>query len=139
MFLSTNDVLFRGEVNDPWFSAHKFVSNFTDLNRPVEAGLYARDDAARVIGCLQKYQFCNPNLPNDARCTGLGGLDPSLEAANKLWQSDIQRLLFKWSTHQIFSEIGVFPSGLDDYSLLAHRRLSGLSSSAPRQPVGTRS
>jgi hypothetical protein len=124
MFVLTNDIPFLGEVNDDCFSAHKFYGNTTDLGREANAGLYFRDDPARVLWCLERYQFCNPTLSKDTGCTRLTSAASAEALADSLWRSDTQRLLFEWSRRASVTGISGMPSWLRDLSLLSRQSLS---------------
>jgi hypothetical protein len=40
--------------------------------------LWIGDYAANLLGCVEQYQICNPNIPGDAGCTTLDGSYPTL-------------------------------------------------------------
>ncbi|KAI9884426.1 MAG: hypothetical protein M1823_003780 [Watsoniomyces obsoletus] len=71
-FLSANAVVYLGQVDDPFFGAHKP----TELDRGDQA--YLPDRPVQMIGCADQHQFCNPNRGRDGqgryqRCSPLTG------------------------------------------------------------------
>ncbi|EAW06581.1 uncharacterized protein ACLA_082720 [Aspergillus clavatus NRRL 1] len=63
MMLAQNSVNYVTPSDDPWMPAH------VDLNVT-----YMGDYYVNLLGCIDQYQFCNPNLAGDAGCTKLGGI-----------------------------------------------------------------
>jgi hypothetical protein len=125
IFLSANDILFWGEINDPWYSAHNFADNATEMGTKVSDGLFFNDDPVRVVGCLERLQFCNPNLPRESGCTNLTGRWPAFKEAEKLWQSESQTAIFDWSALGMKGSIHDLPQWLGELSLLASQMLTG--------------
>ncbi|KAF2138168.1 uncharacterized protein K452DRAFT_277984 [Aplosporella prunicola CBS 121167] len=99
IFLSANSIIFAQEVNDLWFSAHRNVSQifYSDIGE-VEGTLDAivQDDAASVLACTVKEQYCNPNLPEGNRCAPFGGEYESAALAEHLWTNQKQLDNFRW-------------------------------------------
>src|ERR1700761_1217049 len=121
-FLSANDIRYLGKVNDDWFSAHMF----SEISEIHGEGLYFRDDPVRVLGCVQRQQFCNAALPTDKGCTDLGSEDAALEQAKRIWSSDIQKFLFEWfNDHAVTPTIATIPNWLYDTALIASRSVGG--------------
>lgn len=61
-------------VNTTW--RHENYANFSYT-------YYRMDQAASPMACLQKFQFCNPALPEEGRCGPLAGfLDAQVQAAH---------------------------------------------------------
>ncbi|KAL9111595.1 MAG: hypothetical protein Q9227_004083 [Pyrenula ochraceoflavens] len=74
-FLSANNILYSGQVEDPWYSAHQ------PLGRPIHSGVtsgavqyYLSDEPASVLGCKMQYQVCDANSPTNGNCSQFGGV-----------------------------------------------------------------
>lgn len=59
LFLAAQGMLFRGEVDDPLFRAHKQPNSDRDI--------YRADNAGQAIACVDRYELCNPE---EDECTG---------------------------------------------------------------------
>jgi hypothetical protein len=95
LFLSSNNIWFLNKTADPWYSAQ--TSNEVLLeNIPIP--LYAHDDAVRALGCRERFQFCNPNLPGNSSCTPLTSSHQVFQLGFQLWQDLTQQAYFNWST-----------------------------------------
>ncbi|OJD30592.1 cytochrome p450 protein [Diplodia corticola] len=112
-FLSPNRIVFLEEINDPWYSAHKYagqIGNSFAQNDPSAEYLnvYFRDDAASVLGCILQDQFCNPNLPPDKRCvsTATSGYD----AVFNLWKDKKAQLRVKSAIEAHFAFVASISS-----------------------------
>jgi len=75
--LSAPGIVFVGrKTADAWYRATK-QGSFTGEDYP-----YFQDEPASPLACAQQEQVCNPNLPEDGRCTPLSGVrDLRLNAA----------------------------------------------------------
>lgn len=51
------------------------------------------DEAASPLACKSQYQVCNPNLPNQTRCTSLGALSDLEMLKNGLWDFDKENII----------------------------------------------
>jgi hypothetical protein len=81
--MSPNDIQFSTPIDDPWYSIHRKLE-FIPAAGGAPRELYYRDDPMRVIGCVAKYQYCNPNLTSNSTCTPLTGAYPARAAATHL-------------------------------------------------------
>lgn len=63
LFLSANYVNFGAPVDDPWYSAHRELSNV----------IYA-DQASSPLACNIQQQFCYPALSGEAQCEPFSGM-----------------------------------------------------------------
>lgn len=101
LFLSANDIRFFNQVDDPWYSAHIVGGGIqvSGVNGSVPA--YVRDDPVRALGCIERYQFCNPNVSANSSCTTLGGIMQAVQGAPQLYQDEAQRAHLKWSASAI--------------------------------------
>ncbi|KAB2568801.1 hypothetical protein DBV05_g12525, partial [Lasiodiplodia theobromae] len=63
LFLSANYVNFGAPVDDPWYSAHRELSNV----------IYA-DQASSPLACKIQQQFCYPALSGEAQCEPFSGM-----------------------------------------------------------------
>ena len=61
--------MYLGQVNDPWFSAHRQQQFENPL--PFLQNRYARDDPISTMGCTEQHSFCT----HGGICTGLSGFD----------------------------------------------------------------
>lgn len=69
---------------------------------------YIRDDPVRVLGCSSRYQYCNPNLEPNDRCTPLHGIVSTSTLAKGLWRTEKQKALFNWSANAIlYNAVGI--------------------------------
>ena len=150
IFLSMNGVLFLEPCDDPWYAATTFIDAAKigiDIIIPSQAsanttgGYYVRDEPARVLGCTEQYQYCNPVFKSNKSgkpgksCTPLAGWYQAGAASFALWQSDEQRNFFNTSLNKIIGQ----SSSLDDIvksaniaSLKAREKLaSGLQDPLP--------
>jgi hypothetical protein len=66
IMLSQNDVAYLAESNDPWMPAH--ISGEGD-----GIVIWVGDYIVNLMGCMDQYQICNPNIAGDAGCTELTG------------------------------------------------------------------
>lgn len=66
MMLTQNDVYYRTPSDDPWIAAHEKLNG---------SDVYMGDYTVSLLGCIDQYQFCNPNLEGDTACTKLGGIN----------------------------------------------------------------
>lgn len=102
MFLSTNNIKFTNPVDDLWYSAHKSGNTLSILGSSDEKiPIYFSDNAVRALGCIERYQFCNPNISRNLSCTPLGGIFQVSESAIQLYQDEIQQEHFNWSASAI--------------------------------------
>jgi hypothetical protein len=106
LFLSSNDVSFINKTADPWYSAQTLQG---DPPGSSWIPVYVHDDAVRALGCIERLQFCNPNLPANSSCTPLTGSSQAFQLGPQLWQDLTQQAYFNWST----SSIGSMAPGID--------------------------
>ena len=77
MLLAQNDVLYEGPSNDPWMPAHSVLDEVQYPNT------FLGDFYLNLLGCVDKYQICNPNRDAATGCTELSGaLDVLMEFTN---------------------------------------------------------
>jgi hypothetical protein len=95
LFLSSNDVSFVNKTTDPWYSAQTFRGFSPDDGSTPH---YIHDDAVRALGCIERLQLCNPNLPANSSCTPLTGNSQAFQLGFQLWQDPTQQAYFNWST-----------------------------------------
>jgi hypothetical protein len=99
-FLVPNGVLFASPTNDPWYRATTPVGDVTGTisvtsSETMEA--YYSDEPASPLACMEQEQFCNPNLPEDSRCTLLSGTFDVGSAASNLFQGNASSNRFFWA------------------------------------------
>jgi hypothetical protein len=111
LFLSSNDVSFLNKTADPWYSAQT-LQGYTPGNSSVP--LYVHDGAVRALGCIERLQFCNPNLPANSSCAPLTGSSQAFQLGPQLWQDLTQQAYFNWST----SSIDITAPGIDEIVLI---------------------
>ncbi|KAE8383096.1 hypothetical protein BDV26DRAFT_287882 [Aspergillus bertholletiae] len=66
MMLTQNDVYYQTPSDDPWIAAHEKLNG---------SDLYKGDYTVSLLGCIDQYQFCNPNGGGDTACSKLGGMN----------------------------------------------------------------
>ena len=76
MFISANDILYYGEVNDPIFTATSAIKSVMDNGKNVT--LYTSDFFVNPLGCVDQHQFCNPS---NQKCTKLDSYDSAVLSA----------------------------------------------------------
>lgn len=81
MFLSANNLLYYGAVEDPIFLATKFIGSVMEDGK--NNTFYTSNYWVNVLGCVDQRQFCNPT--NHA-CTKLDSYSSAVRAA----QADLQ-------------------------------------------------
>jgi hypothetical protein len=131
-FLGTNNMAFSAPINDPWFKA-------TQGPYPLDTNLgtqeiYRSGDPARPLGCVQRYQFCNPSLEKNSSCTPLVGiLEAYLLASSTLFPEPKHREAFLWSSSAILymaSGFTEFIEVLRSEALRASETVSGIGQNA---------
>lgn len=83
---------------------------------------YFRDDPARTLGCVSKYQFCNPNLPKASSCTPLAGIYAVSDPFLALWETEEDQIYINWTYSGILNMaagVSDIPGNLGTTSLLA--------------------
>jgi hypothetical protein len=105
MFLSSNDIVFLNKTADPWYSAQT-PQDPIGINNSIP--VYGHDDPVRALGCIERLQFCNPNLPGNSSCTPLTYASQAFELGPQLWQDLTQQAYFNWSTSFIPGYIGFY-------------------------------
>jgi hypothetical protein len=94
----------------------------------LKADVYSQDEAASPLACTWQEQFCNPNLPEDQRCTALGTAYDVREELESLFQDEPSRNRAIWLA-RVFWALGNDPfivsSTLNAQSLLARRSIMG--------------
>ena len=78
VFLSGNGVVFAGESKDVWYRATRPFGNLGNTkNSWKSSATYIFKEAASPLGCVQQFQWCNPEYPIPEGC---GPLASSLDA-----------------------------------------------------------
>ncbi|KAF7596858.1 hypothetical protein BBP40_012458 [Aspergillus hancockii] len=94
MMLAQNDIYYATPSDDPWIPAHNEL-NGTET--------YIRDYRVNLLGCIDQYQFCNPNVPGDAGCSKVAGIQ-------SVYKDMLARFpTLKWNVAQV-TAIGRFLS-----------------------------
>ncbi|KAF2679340.1 hypothetical protein K458DRAFT_490655 [Lentithecium fluviatile CBS 122367] len=81
MFISANNILYYGKVEDPIFAATSEIKTVPDNGKNVT--LYTSDYFVNPPGCVDQHQFCNPA---NQRCTKLDSYDSAVRSA----QTDLE-------------------------------------------------
>lgn len=129
VFLSGNNVLYTSEVDDAWYSAHRYIG---DAHSPTFNGVmkaYISDEPASPLGCSSHYEICNPESSAEQGCPVSGGVQdllyPNLPEENKAFS------IAPWITNQ-FSELTSTITSLSITSLTSRYGLNlGVQSSIP--------
>jgi hypothetical protein len=66
MVLEQNTLIYKTPSDDPWMPAH--ISDPDIIPR-----FWMGDYDLNLMGCIEQYQICNPNLDRDTGCTKLSG------------------------------------------------------------------
>ncbi|KAF2727856.1 hypothetical protein EJ04DRAFT_505057 [Polyplosphaeria fusca] len=75
-FLSADRVGYVGEVNDPWYSAHRSSGQVRSSGTGDDmAETYERDEAASPLGCVSQFQVCVPVGNGKKECSPLAGFN----------------------------------------------------------------
>ncbi|KAF9641034.1 hypothetical protein BFW01_g12840 [Lasiodiplodia theobromae] len=129
MYLSSNMIGYSEEVDDPWFSAHvdkmKWYNPVNSPDAPPDT-LYTQDEPVSVLACYVSEQYCNPNLPEETRCSPVGGISESAFLADGLWQNAKHQRMFRWFASIITASgvtLDVVPGLLGDAALTARHGL----------------
>lgn len=103
VFLSTNGVIFAENSRDIWYSANSpYTGDDTD---GFDFQFYQSNEPASPLGCLERSQLCNPNLPPGKDCTQFFPSD-NRSITSVLWQdmADLEaahwnyELAVRWET-----------------------------------------
>lgn len=126
-FLSTNGIVFTKPCDDPWYAAH-YSKVEDDTWADPSSPAHVQDGPARVLGCAERYQFCNPDFKMGPSCTPFTGIFTATAAAETLWQTNKQKQFFNISFNSILKDAGdlydiVMYMGIS--SLIARRGLTG--------------
>jgi hypothetical protein len=76
MFVSANNLLYYGKVDDPIFMATSPIKSVMDNGKNVT--LYTSDFFVNPLGCIDQHQFCNPTKD---KCTKLDSYDSAVRSA----------------------------------------------------------
>lgn len=72
-FLSTQEIVFLKQVQDPWYQATtRGAIQYDWTGMDGNTRLYMKDEPASPLGCVEQEQLCNPNLPEERQCSPLG-------------------------------------------------------------------
>jgi hypothetical protein len=128
--------MFYKPVDDAWYSAHtpgSPIHMFGSNDKTIPS--FVRDDPVRALGCVERYQYCNPNLSGNSSCTPLGGIFQVSQSAAQLYEDQIQQEHFNWSMSAITwmaAGISQVVTGLGTTALLSRNMLqNGAQSSLP--------
>ncbi|KAF9636464.1 hypothetical protein BFW01_g7360 [Lasiodiplodia theobromae] len=84
-FLSANSIIFAENTTDEWYRAtHVAGRKYLNANPNATVPVYAQDEPASPLGCVQQEQLCFPSLPADQRCTPLAARNDVYESAGAL-------------------------------------------------------
>ncbi|KAL1641072.1 hypothetical protein SLS58_006344 [Diplodia intermedia] len=109
-FLSANNIFYLGEINDPWYAAHDLLLNDTTLGGPI----YWADEPASPLGCVLRYQICDPSKPRGSDCTALRGqTEIELDVAEEFkarGMSNKRLNMLMWYIATVFQPSSLFQS-----------------------------
>lgn len=112
-FLSAPNIIFTNITDDPWYSAHQPGPSKYSSAGDGSVPTYTTDEPASILGCTMQAQYCNPNLPEDSRCSPLTGYVDDRIDLFKLYDTLSQKTMFKWAI-DVF-QLGFFSiSGIVD-------------------------
>ncbi|KAF4539272.1 uncharacterized protein LTHEOB_10436 [Lasiodiplodia theobromae] len=88
-FLSANSIIFAENTTDEWYRAtHVAGRKYLNANPNATVPVYAQDEPASPLACVQQEQLCFPSLPADQRCTPLAARNAVYESAGALLLGD---------------------------------------------------
>jgi hypothetical protein len=105
VFVSANDIMYDAPTNDDLYAAHTpAIASIGMRGCNITRTFYTRDEPARVLGCVERYQSCDVQSAahsanaNSGGGTSFAGLTRSLLQAKTLWRARNPRLarLFDW-------------------------------------------
>jgi hypothetical protein len=85
LFLEGNHVRFFEPFSDDWYRAT--VPGSPAWSENIDGGIptYELQEAASPMACVQQYQFCYTGLPENSRCSPLGGIFDAIAQAAQLF------------------------------------------------------
>ncbi|KAJ5726657.1 uncharacterized protein N7483_008014 [Penicillium malachiteum] len=130
MMLSQNDISYVERIDDPWITAQTEIqTNSTIPGSNESLTLWLKSYDISLLGCVDQYQVCNPNMPGDSGCTTLGGL---LDAANQAYITKIKSLGFNSDQIVTISRFFDWPIDMSMYSNVDGRGGSALNDTFPQ-------
>ncbi|KAL0260201.1 hypothetical protein SLS55_003885 [Diplodia seriata] len=126
-FLSAGQVVFNTQTIDDWYRAtHKVADVVPGVlsNNGSSVSVYGQDESASPLACTSQTQLCSSQLPEDKRCTPLGGDWDTYDSAEILFREDALWDMFSW---MYFDSLGVeqVVGDLGTQSLKSRDTLSG--------------
>jgi hypothetical protein len=128
-------VAFSSPSKDPWYAVSdipmnqvKYVDG-SDESEDSISNLYYTTEPASPLACMQQYQYCNPNLPEEPRCTRLSSqYDATYEGYDRLFggsDSEINRFL--WYDYALTNVASSLNQVVQDLGAQSMSSRSGLS------------
>ncbi|KAH8896772.1 hypothetical protein GQ53DRAFT_819035 [Thozetella sp. PMI_491] len=103
-FLSGNGVWFTQPSDDPWYRARNKVFEQYSTTGSTSIPLYAFDEPASAMACVQQHQFCNPSLPDGKQCGPLASRFDALVRSAPLFRTNNGTFSrFKFITQNLYS------------------------------------
>jgi hypothetical protein len=105
VFLSANGITFTKPTKDPWYAVSDvpgstlvYVDDINEPEKGSQTDLYYSTEPASPLACLEQFQYCNPNLPEETSCTRLGSrYDAASEARQRVFNvSEPELTRFIW-------------------------------------------
>ncbi|KAI0198859.1 hypothetical protein F4808DRAFT_462435 [Astrocystis sublimbata] len=88
-FLSANNIIYSGKVDDPWFSAHSPAGLYSPSVEKGDANeFYHADEPATVLACSNQEQFCRPQPGGQPICEPLNSGFDHGDSVRSLWPDD---------------------------------------------------
>ncbi|KAL9617371.1 MAG: hypothetical protein Q9160_007819 [Pyrenula sp. 1 TL-2023] len=122
VFMSANEVVFTGEVNDDLYAAHRLVGSFRQAELDATGSGYLADEPVSTLGCTQKFQVCPPHSTSERECIVSGGLvdlqEPNISEQNEAYS------VIPWFSN-FFMDLTDIIDSLGSSALTSRNGLSG--------------
>ncbi|KAI3326245.1 hypothetical protein HD806DRAFT_441210 [Xylariaceae sp. AK1471] len=100
IFLVGNGVYFSEPSRDDWYRATTYNTEGGKSNSDSVDDLFAFDEAASPLGCVQQFQYCYEALPEGKQCGPLASAYDSASAALEMSPSQKSRSQLAWIYYQ---------------------------------------
>ena len=116
IFLSANGITFANKTEDDWYKATKPWKTYIDFygTKPERLPAYMQNEPASPLACVEQWQYCNPNLPEQDRCAPLSSLMDAGDRGSDLFGHNTETFnRFIWIYSIITSNAAVVGSAVD--------------------------
>jgi len=131
VFISANNILYRGKVNDPIFNATMYIKSISDNGKNIS--LYSSNYFVKPLACIDQHQFCNPN---NQKCGKLDSYSTAVRSAQQ--HLDFNPFQYNVVSTMSLHLVGTTISGSRSISLHREKRLVTSSGIADRGSAALR-